>query len=92
MEWTSSLVLLAAGVYLVVNVIALLMFLVDKLSSKRNGQRISEKNLLTMALFGPFGAWAGMRAFRHKTRKPLFKLMVPLFAILHLVLLFLLVY
>jgi uncharacterized membrane protein YsdA (DUF1294 family) len=92
MEWTSTLPLLAAGAYLVVNVIAMLMFLVDKLKAKKGSQRISEKNLLTVALFGPFGAWAGMRAFHHKTRKPLFKLMVPLFAILHLVILFLLVY
>ena len=90
MEWT-SVILLAAGIYLVVNVVAMLMFLLDKLSSKRNGQRISEKNLLTVALFGPFGAWAGMKAFRHKTRKPLFKL-VPLFVVLHLVLLFFLIY
>jgi uncharacterized membrane protein YsdA (DUF1294 family) len=91
MEWTSSLILVVAGAYLFVNVTALLMFLMDKLSARKGTQRISEKNLLTMALFGPFGAWAGMRAFRHKTRKPLFKL-VPLFVVLHLVLLFLLVY
>jgi uncharacterized membrane protein YsdA (DUF1294 family) len=90
MEWTST-VLLVAGTYLVVNVIAMLMFLVDKLNARKGSQRISEKNLLTVALLGPFGAWAGMRAFHHKTRKPLFKL-VPLFVVLHLVLLFLLIY
>jgi len=90
MEWT-TIVLLAAGAYLVVNVIAMSMFLMDKLKARKGVQRISEKNLLTVALFGPFGAWAGMKAFRHKTRKPLFKL-VPLFVVLHLVLLFFLVY
>jgi uncharacterized membrane protein YsdA (DUF1294 family) len=76
------------GAYLFVNVISMLMFLLDKLSSRKGAGRISEKRLLMMALLGPFGAWTGMRGFRHKTRKPLF-LLVPLFVGLHLVLFYL---
>jgi uncharacterized membrane protein YsdA (DUF1294 family) len=53
--------------------------------ARRGDRRISEKSLLLLALLGPFGALAGMRWFRHKTRKMKFKL-VPLFAIVHVLL------
>lgn len=85
MDWDyPTLVLL--GAYLLVNVIALTMYGFDKFRAQAGGWRVSEKNLLIVALFGPFGALAGMKWFRHKTRKALFKL-VPIFAVLHIVLL-----
>ena len=91
MEWLSDPLLPLVGAYLVINVIAMMMFLVDKLRARKGGRRISEKNLLLAALFGPFGALASMRMFRHKTRKTLF-LLVPIFAVLHLALLLFLFY
>ncbi|HQM66464.1 MAG TPA: DUF1294 domain-containing protein [Methanomassiliicoccales archaeon] len=73
------------GAYALLNLVVLLMYGMDKGRAKRGRRRIPERDLLLAALIGPFGAMAGMRWFRHKTRKALFKL-VPLFALLHLAL------
>jgi len=59
------------------------LFGVDKLKSMSGGWRISEARLLLVALFGPFGAYAAMLLFRHKTRKIKF-LLVPLFMFIQL--------
>ena len=91
MDHTSVAFLALAGLYLLVNLVALLMYAYDKMMARRGDQRISERSLLLLALLGPFGALAGMRWFRHKTRKMKFKL-VPLFAVLHVVIAFLLLY
>jgi uncharacterized membrane protein YsdA (DUF1294 family) len=61
-----------------VNFVSLVFFGVDKLKSKRGGWRVPESRLLLVAFFGPFGAYAGMLLFRHKTRKVKF-LLVPVF-------------
>jgi len=60
-----------------VNTVSLVLFGVDKLKSMSGGWRIPENRLLLVALCGPFGAFAGMLLFRHKTRKIKFFL-VPL--------------
>jgi len=65
------------------NIFSLTFFGVDKLKSKRGGWRIPESRLLLAALFAPFGAYAGMLLFRHKTRKVKF-LLVPVFLFIHL--------
>jgi uncharacterized membrane protein YsdA (DUF1294 family) len=67
-------------ILVVVNGVALVLFGVDKMKSKTGGWRIPETRLLVAAFFGPFGAYAGMLLFRHKTRKVKF-LLVPLFLI-----------
>ena len=69
-------------VLVIVNIISLMFFGVDKLKSKRGGWRIPESRLLLVAFFGPFGAYAGMLLFRHKTRKVKF-LLVPIFLLIH---------
>jgi uncharacterized membrane protein YsdA (DUF1294 family) len=71
-------------VFLVIlNTISLLFFGVDKLKSVRGSWRIPELRLLLVALLGPFGAYAGMLLFRHKTRKAKF-LLVPIFLFIQL--------
>ncbi|ABN58333.1 MULTISPECIES: DUF1294 domain-containing protein [Methanoculleus] len=77
--------LAAIAVYLLANAVSFIAYYRDKRSAKRSAWRTPEKTLLVIALFGPFGAFAAMRAFRHKTQKPLFRL-VPFFLFLHLVL------
>jgi uncharacterized membrane protein YsdA (DUF1294 family) len=67
----------------IVNTFSLVFFGVDKLKSKRGGWRIPESRLLLIAFFAPFGAYAGMLLFRHKTRKVKF-LLVPVFLFIHL--------
>ena len=50
----------------------------DKYRARNESWRISEKMLLTAAVFGIVGALLGSRLFRHKTRKPLFRILLPL--------------
>jgi len=65
-------------ILIIINIVALTVFGIDKLQSKRGGWRISESKLLLIAFFGPFGAYTGMLLLRHKTRKVKF-LLVPFF-------------
>jgi uncharacterized membrane protein YsdA (DUF1294 family) len=47
-----------------------IVFGVDKFFAMKNMYRISEKNLLALAIFGGgLGALLGQRIFRHKTKK-----------------------
>jgi uncharacterized membrane protein YsdA (DUF1294 family) len=70
----------------VANSASTIAFGLDKLMSIKGGWRIPESTLLAIAFFGPFGAYAGMLLFRHKTLKPKF-LLVPVFLIAQLCLL-----
>ena len=67
----------------IVNVVSLIFFGVDKSRGMRGGRRIPESRLLLVAFFGPFGAYAGMLLFRHKIRKAKF-LLVPIFLFIQL--------
>lgn len=73
-----------------VNIISFLLFAVDKAKAKRGQFRIPENTLMIFSFFGPFGAFAGMLIFKHKTRKNKFRIFVPLFLTLHVVAIFLL--
>jgi uncharacterized membrane protein YsdA (DUF1294 family) len=66
------------------NLAVFIVYGADKLKAERNKWRISERTLLVLAFFAPFGAIAGMLIFRHKTRKKLFTVLVPLFLAIHL--------
>ncbi len=79
-------ILLLAEIFLTAaNVASLAVFGLDKYRSKRGGWRISESKLLLAAFVAPFGAYAGMLLFRHKTRKLKF-LLVPVFLVAQVVL------
>jgi uncharacterized membrane protein YsdA (DUF1294 family) len=67
------------------NLLSLGAFWYDKHKAGAKAWRIPERTLLPLALFGPFGALAGMQLFRHKTRHTKF-LLVPLFAIVQVTL------
>ena len=72
MELTLSTITLA---YLgLINLIALLMFGVDKSKARKGSRRISEASLFMISLVGgAVGGLLGMMLFRHKTRKMGFK-------------------
>jgi uncharacterized membrane protein YsdA (DUF1294 family) len=56
----------------------------DKWQARRGGRRVPEARLHAFALAGGFlGAWLGMLAFRHKTRKPAFRVVPIAAAVLH---------
>ena len=69
---------------LVWNLIVFSLYGIDKKRSIKNEWRISEKVLLPCAFFmGGVGAFLGMSAFRHKTKKRKFQILIPLFVILN---------
>lgn len=70
---------------LVINVVAFFVYGIDKLKAKKGKWRISEASLLLLAVIGgSVGAWAGMKAWHHKTMHKKFRYGLPLIALLHL--------
>ncbi len=84
-EEMQSVLWWSLGVYLLmINIIAYVMYGMDKQRAKRRKWRISERKLLLVAAVGgSLGAWLGMRNFRHKTKNWKFRIMVPLCLCLH---------
>lgn len=62
-----------------INLIAFILYGIDKHKAVRHEWRIPEKTLILMAFFGgAVGALFGMLFFHHKTRKWTFRILVPL--------------
>lgn len=74
---------------LILSIFAFGLFWIDKRRARKDGaRRVSQTLLLAVsALGGAGGGLAAMSIFRHKTKRWSFKLLVPLFLVLHLVLL-----
>lgn len=63
---------------IVVNVIAFLMYGIDKWNARKGLRRIPEKTLLGIAAVGgSIGSYTAMQLFRHKTKKPKFYIGIP---------------
>ena len=70
---------------IIMNLLAFLLYGIDKWSARHDLRRIPEKVLLGIAAIGgSLGAFAGMRLFRHKTRKAKFYLGVPILLFLQI--------
>lgn len=68
---------------IIINIVALITYKIDKQKAKKNKRRISEKTLIIISFIGgSFGAFLGMNIFHHKTKKTKFKILVPLSVIL----------
>lgn len=66
------------GYVIVINVITLMMYGIDKWKAKHSKWRIPEATLLFMAAVGgSIGAWTGIKLFHHKTLHKKFKYGVP---------------
>lgn len=53
----------------IINALAFVVYGIDKFRAKKNLSRISEFNLLVLAIVGgSVGAWSGMYFFHHKTK------------------------
>ena len=73
---------------LLINIITMLMYGLDKLKAIYDKRRISIVTLLSFAMAGgSVGALLGMYAFRHKTKKDYFAVGVPLILVMHVVVL-----
>lgn len=71
-----------------VNVLAFMLYGVDKFKARQGRWRISEATLLlTAVLGGALGAWVGMLLWHHKTLHPRFRYGLPLLVLAWLVLL-----
>jgi uncharacterized membrane protein YsdA (DUF1294 family) len=71
-----ALILKVLALYLVaINVLAYLVYWLDKRRAQRGGRRVPERELLLWAAIGgSIGSWLAMRRFRHKTRKVAFRI------------------
>ena len=62
-----------------INIVAFLIYGIDKWKAKRSKWRVSETALLVLAVTGgSIGAWLGMKTWHHKTLHKKFKFGVPL--------------
>lgn len=72
----------------ILSLMAFIMMKIDKRQAQKRGQRIPEKNLWRVALFGGgIGAYMGMMAFRHKTKHTNFRIGFLMLALLQAALL-----
>ncbi len=63
---------------------------IDKIRASNKAWRIRERTLYLLSFIGgAFFMLLGMLIFRHKTNKPGFAILIPLFLLLHLILLLL---
>lgn len=74
------------GCYLLlINAAGLAIMCLDKLFAKKGAWRVPERTLLLIAfLGGSLGSLLGMLLAHHKTRKPKFYILVPLFLMLQI--------
>lgn len=74
---TAALLALAA-----VNIAGFAVCAADKRAAVKKKARVRESTLVALSLFGgAAGVYMAMLVFRHKTRKPKFTVLVPLFLV-----------
>ncbi len=76
------------GYMTILTAMAIAMMKMDKRQAQRHGQRIPERNLWLVAIFGGgIGAYLGMMWFRHKTKHTNFRIGFLILAMLDIVVL-----
>ncbi len=71
---------------IVINLITFIVFAIDKICAIKKKWRYKEISLLGMCFVGgAIGGFLAMYLFRHKTKKKLFVIGVPLIIVIHLV-------
>ncbi len=74
---------------LTINLVAFILFGIDKWKAEKQKWRIPESTLLSFAaLGGSIGAWIGMNVWHHKTLHKKFKYGVPAIFLLQIALVF----
>jgi len=72
-----------------INLVTFFVYGYDKSEAKKGGLRVPEIVLHGLALAGGFlGGWAGMVFFRHKTRKPIFTVLLAVSTVIWIVILY----
>ena len=68
------------------NLVAFVVYGIDKYKARKGKWRIPESTLLTLAMFGgSIGAWLAMKAFHHKTMHKKFYIGVPMIIVLQMI-------
>ena len=86
--------ILTLAAYLsIINLLAFIVYGLDKQLAKRGHSRVSERTLLLLAgVGGSIGAYGAMQLFRHKTLHKKFNIGVPLIFLAQAILIGVLVY
>ena len=75
---------LVIGYLVAVNLFAVIVTVTDKRAAKRHRLRVPEATLLWIGFFGgALGMWLTMKRIRHKTRKAVFMVGLPMMIVLH---------
>jgi len=70
---------------ILISVITFFVYGYDKFQAKRGGWRVPEKVLHGLALAGGFmGGWIGRVVFHHKTRKPIFTVILVISTLIYI--------
>jgi len=70
---------------LIINIVSFAIYGIDKRKAVEGKWRIPEATLLfTGFIGGAVGSFIGMKVFRHKTQKPKFRILVPVFILLNI--------
>lgn len=84
--------IIIASYVLLINVIAFILYGVDKSRAVNHKHRIPEWVLLWLArLGGGIGCWLGMRFFHHKKKHSKFQILIPLWISIWMVILVLII-
>ena len=71
--------IIAVAYLLIINLLAYIIYGIDKRRARKDKYRIPESTLLWMArLGGGVGSWIGIKNFHHKTKHNRFRIAVPL--------------
>jgi len=71
---------------IIINIVAFIIYGIDKKKAENYKYRIPESRLILVAVLGGvYGAGLGMLVFHHKTRKPKFYITIPLLLVLNLI-------
>lgn len=86
------IVLAYAAWIAVISVISVIVTVKDKISAKKKARRTSESTLLLLgALGGAFAMFVTMLIIRHKTLHAKFMIPLPLFSVVHILILVVLI-
>lgn len=73
------------GSLTIINIIAFLVYGLDKFKSKKGKWRIPEATLLLLAIIGgSIGAWLGIKVWHHKTMHKKFRYGIPIILVLQI--------
>ncbi len=73
-----------AAYLIIFNIVGFVVCAADKRAAIRHNRRVSERTLFLLALVGgAIGIWLSMLFFRHKTRKLRFMVFIPVIALAH---------